>query len=124
VPKNDPNFNERLQTAAKAKQALLAKARALSPANDPGFAKQQAERVAIAEAREKRQEEAAVRKQAEAARKAEEKAAAARAAQEALEAEKAAKEAAANQKALDAIALKANRDAKYAARKARRDARN
>jgi hypothetical protein len=127
VSKNQPTFNERLQTAAAAKQAQLAKALAKAPANDPRFADQQAERIAISKARDQRQAEAAARKRAEVARKAEEKAAAAIAAQEAAEAKKAAEHAALNQKALDALALKAaqkaGRDAKYAARKARRDGR-
>ena len=39
------DFNDRLETAAKAKQALLEKARAKDPANDPDFAKRQAERA-------------------------------------------------------------------------------
>ena len=40
------DFADRLETAAKAKQALLEKARAKDPANDPEFAARLAERAA------------------------------------------------------------------------------
>ena len=127
MARHDPDFGERLQTARKAKQAQLAKARANAPSNLPGYAEKQAERVTIVAAREKRKSEAAARKLAEVARLAEEQAAAALAAQLALNAQKAALEADAARKAGEAIALKAEqkarRDAKYAARQARRDAR-
>jgi hypothetical protein len=120
MAKDDSHFSERLQNAAKAKQALLAAARAKSPLNDPGFADRQAERVALAAAREQRKAETAERKRIEAARIAEEKAIAAEAAR--VEAE-----ALLNQKANEIAALKAqqkaNRDAKYQARQARRDSR-
>ena len=46
------DFADRLETAAKAKQALLEKARAKDPANDPEFAARLAERAAVAAARE------------------------------------------------------------------------
>ena len=49
------DFGDRLATAAAAKQALLEKARA--KANDPELAKKQAERAAIAAAREAREAE-------------------------------------------------------------------
>ncbi|MCC7275938.1 MAG: hypothetical protein IT561_24945, partial [Alphaproteobacteria bacterium] len=45
----ETGFAERLDTAAKARQALLEKARARNPANDPGFAARQAEQIAAAE---------------------------------------------------------------------------
>ena len=48
------DFADRLETAAKAKQALLEKARAKDPANDPEFAARLAERAAIAAARDAR----------------------------------------------------------------------
>jgi len=118
--KNLTDFNERLETAAKAKQALLEKMRANAPQNTPGFAERQAERIVLSDARDKRKAEAAERKRAEAAQKAEEAAAAALAAQRAAEEEL-------NRKANEALALKAQqkagRDAKYAARQARRDSR-
>ena len=114
------DFNERLQAAAKAKQALLDKARALAPANDPAFAERQAERIVLSEARDKRKAEALERKQAEAAQKAAEAAAAELAARLAAEEER-------NREANELAALKAKqkagRDAKYAARQARRDSR-
>jgi len=120
MDKNEHTFSGRLQNAAKAKQDLLARARAKSPMNDPEFAKRQAERVALAEARDIRKAEAAERKRLETIRVAEEKAANA-------EVERIAAEALLNQKANEAAALKAqqkaNRDAKYLARKERRDNR-
>ncbi len=120
MAKKDTDFNERLQAASKAKQALLEKARSLAPSNTPGFAERQAERVVLSEARDKRKAEALERKQAEAQQKAEEAAAAALAAKLAAEEER-------NREANELIALKAkqkaNRDAKYAARQARRESR-
>ncbi|TAL03776.1 MAG: hypothetical protein EPO08_03255 [Rhodospirillaceae bacterium] len=128
MAKNEMDFNERLQTAAKARQAMLAKAAAISPKNSPDYAQRQAERLAVSVAREKRKAEAAARKLAEAARIAEEKAAAERAAQLAAEAERLAKEEELNRAANEARELKArqkaNRDAKYAARQARRESRS
>ena len=120
MAKDEHHFSERLQNAAKAKQALLAKVRSNSPMNDPGFAARQAERVVLSAARDQRKAEAAERKRADAVRVAEEIAAAA-------EAERVAADALLNQKANEAAALKAqqkaNRDAKYQARQARRDSR-
>ena len=58
------DFADRLETAAKAKQALLEKARAKDPANDPEFAARLAERAAIAAAREARETERRLAKQA------------------------------------------------------------
>ncbi|MEQ1949725.1 MAG: DUF6481 family protein, partial [Bryobacteraceae bacterium] len=95
MAKDEAHFSERLQNAAKAKQALLAGARAKSPMNDPAFAERQAERVALSIARDKRKAESAERRRVEAARIAEEKAAAA-------EAERVAAEALLNQKANEA----------------------
>ncbi len=118
--KNLTDFNERLETAAKAKQVLLEKMRANAPQNAPDFAERQAERIVLSDARDKRKAEAAERKRAEAAQKAAEAAAVALAAQQAAEEEL-------NRKANEALALKAQqkagRDAKYAARQARRDSR-
>ena len=120
MAKNDYHFSDRLETAAKAKQELLAKALAKSPKNDPNFAARQAEKIVLSEARDKRKAEAAERKVAESKRIAEEKAAAALAAQQAEDEER-------NAVANAALALKAeqkaNRDAKYAARQARRESR-
>ena len=43
----EPDFANRLTTAAQAKQALIKKAKAKNPANDPEYAKKQAERRAL-----------------------------------------------------------------------------
>ena len=53
----DQSFSERLETAAKAKQALLEKARQKDPGNDPEFAARQEARAAKARAREEREAE-------------------------------------------------------------------
>ena len=60
------DFGDRLATAAAAKQALLEKAKA--KANDPELLKKQAERAAIAAAREARENERREAKRAEEAR--------------------------------------------------------
>jgi hypothetical protein len=125
-------FADRLETAAKAKQALLEKARQKDPANDPEFAARQAARLAAARVREEREAERRKAKQAERDRQ--------RAERERIKAEQAqaaADEAArkAEQAAIDAerarhgkrpvskppltpAEQKAARDARYAARKA------
>jgi Family of unknown function (DUF6481) len=115
--KNDDDFNERLSTAAKAKQALLEKFRARPKADDPAAAERNAARLAVSLARDARiaerkatREAEAVRLQAEAIRQAAEDAAR----KVTAEAEQAAQEL-----ALEAE-RKAARDARYAARKARR----
>jgi hypothetical protein len=104
--KNSDDFSERLSTAAKARQAILEKFRARPRADDPAVVERQAARLATSEAREARK---AVRL-AETSRSEEE--AIRRAAEEV--AEKAAREV-----TLEAE-RKAARDARYAARKARR----
>jgi hypothetical protein len=126
----DPDFAERLGTAAKARKAHLENFKAKWGPNDPGFAEREAARQAISQAREARAAERKAARLAAEAREAEEKAAreavlaAEQAAREAaLEAERialeAAKiEAAAREAALE-IERKAERDARYAARKAR-----
>jgi hypothetical protein len=115
--KNDDDFNERLSTAAKAKQALLEKFRARPKADDPAAAECNAARLAVSLARDARiaerkaaREAEAVRAQAEAIRQAAEDAAR----KAAAEAEQAAQELAVEAE------RKAARDARYAARKARR----
>jgi hypothetical protein len=50
-------FADRLDAAAKAKQALLDRAKAKDPANDPEFAARQEARLAAARAREEREAE-------------------------------------------------------------------
>jgi hypothetical protein len=121
--KDSDDFNERLSTAAKAKQATLEKFRARARADDPAVLERQAARLATSQARDARKaaraaeitrsEEEAIRHAAEeAARKA------------TVAAEEAARKAAAEaEKAALEVALEAERktarDACYAARKSR-----
>jgi DNA polymerase II small subunit/DNA polymerase delta subunit B len=114
------DFNDRATAAAKAKQALIEKFKSRPGPDDPSVQAKIAERLAIAEAREKREAERRAAKEAEAARKAAEE----------LErqAEAARKAAEKTQEELDRKAdllrieaeRKAARDARYAARKARK----
>jgi len=123
MPAKEPNFAERLKTAAKSKQAQLEKIRATAQTPDPKLAERQAAKVETAEARkvrmaERRDANRATAKQVEARREAE-KAGKAQAASEQKarkEAERAAKVAADAKLKQE---QKAARDAKYAARKAR-----
>ena len=123
MPRKEPGFAERLQTAAKAKEAQLEKIRATTLASDPKLAERQAARVETADARkirttERKDANRATAKRVEAGRAAER----ARQAQ-AVADEKTRKEAERAAKAKADAALKqdqkAARDAKYAARKAR-----
>ena len=107
------NFDDRLSAAAAAKQALLERFRARPAADDPTVLAQQAALKAVADAREARAAERKALKEAEAARIAAEQAA--KRAQE----QAAAIEAKARAAATEAE-RKAARDAKYAARKARK----
>lgn len=116
-------FSERQEAAAKARAALLERARAKDPRNDPKFAERQAERMRIAEERAKREEERRLAKIEEQKRLAEQ-AAAAEAAR--LEAERLAAEEAERKKNEERGKLaqlladqKAARDRRYAARKSR-----
>lgn len=112
----DQNLNERLERAAKAKQALLEKFRSRPPQDDPEMIKRREERLAIAAAREER----AAARQVLKAKEAEE-----RAAREAIE--KVEREARERREAVEkvirdsaeAAERKADRDRRYAARKAR-----
>lgn len=113
----DKNFNERLGTAASAKQAMLDRFRAKPAADDPAVLERAAERQALSEAREVRIAERKAAKLAEEAR-----ATAARIAEEKERAAREEREAAAalaKQIALEAE-QKAARDARYAARKKRK----
>ncbi|HEY0184908.1 MAG TPA: DUF6481 family protein [Rhodopila sp.] len=107
------NFDDRLSAAAAAKQALLERFRSRPAVGDPAWIEQQAALKAISDAREARAAERKAAKEAEAAR----------AAAEQAERKKAEQAAAAEAKAR-ALALeaerKAIRDARYAARKARK----
>lgn len=113
---NQTSHTDRMADAAKAKKALLEKARAKDPRNDPEFAARQAKRKELADAREARLAERKAAKLAEKQRIAEEKEAKILADQQAAEAEAASKLATVEE-------LKARRDAKYAARKARQGKR-
>ena len=113
----DPTFADRVEAAAKAKQALIQRFRTQPAQDDPDRLAKQAERMRIANeqavAKRKRDAEKAAKKAAEAE-------AAAQAAKEAAEAatrEMAAKEAA---EAELLAQQKAARDARYAARKKRK----
>jgi hypothetical protein len=117
------SLQDRLSAAANAKKALLERAKANNPANDPGFAERQKVRLEAAAAREAREAERRAAKKLE-----EEREEAARAAAEVLrleaeklEAERRAVEAveAEARKAELLIEQKAARDARYAARKTR-----
>jgi len=119
----EKTFNDRLQEQAKARAALLERARAANPANDPEFAKRQDERKRLAEERETR-EKARAEAKAEELRLAAERKIAEEAAR--IEAEKLAAEEAEKAKRAEADKLvqllaeqKASRDARYAARKTR-----
>src|SRR6185437_881605 len=119
----EKSFNDRLEEQAKAKAALLERARAKAPQNDPEFAKRQEERKRIAEEREAREAARAGAKAA--ALRAEEERRAAEATAR-LEAERLAVEEREKAKREEADKLvrlleeqKAARDARYAARKSR-----
>ena len=57
VSNHNQSLSERLEAAAKAKQALLDKARQKDPTNDPEFAARQEARLAAARQREEREAE-------------------------------------------------------------------
>lgn len=114
---NDRGFQERLTAAAQAKKALLERAKAKLNADDPATLERRAARDAIVKARDARlAEKEAARQAAEAERKAEE---------EKLTADKAVRDAAekVEREAREAeleVVRKAERDARYAARKGRK----
>jgi hypothetical protein len=107
------NFDDRISAAAAAKEALLERFRARPTTDDPAWIAQQAALKAIADARDVRNAERKALKEAEAARLAAE-----------LEARRRAEIAEAAAAKVRAAELererKAARDAKYAARKARK----
>ena len=113
----DPTFADRIEAAAKAKQALVQRFRTQPPSDDPERLARQAERMRIAN-------EQAVAKRAREAEKAAKKAREAElAAQAAREAAEAAARAIAEKLEQEAQMLaqqKAARDARYAARKKRK----
>jgi hypothetical protein len=121
----DPDFQERKDTAAAAKKALLQKF--LAAADNPKIAQRQAERLAINEARLTRKAEREAGRLKHETELAEELATVAkRDVQARLEAEKAATLLAvqnAEREAAIAVEKKAERDARYAARKAAKKVR-
>lgn len=114
------NFRDRATAAAEARKAMAEKFKAAPKPDDPRVQALAAERIAIAEARAARQAEKARQKAEEAAREAE--AARLRAIEEARLAAEAAQRAIEERaRQLQILAdQKAARDARYAARKARR----
>lgn len=113
-------FSERASASADAKRAVLAKFQSRPALDDPDVQARAAERKAIADARDVRMAERRAEREAEAARLAAEREAqlaaeAIRRKEEEAEAAEAAKRA-----ALLKLEQKAARDARYAARKARR----
>lgn len=120
----EPSLANRIGAATTARQTQLKKARANNPVNDPGFAERQAARRALNVEREARAAERKAARLAEKARKAEERAAEEVARELALQAEQERLEAEVAEQADREIALaaerKAARDARYAARKARK----
>lgn len=114
------HFNDRQATSAKAKKALQEKFLSRPGPDDPAVQARLAEQKAIAEAREVRQAERRAVKAADAVRQAEEEAVR-RIEQEALDAEVIARKAREAEAVLELAAKqKAARDARYAARNARR----
>ena len=110
-------FADRLETAAKAKQAQLDRARAKDPTKDPEFVARQEARAAAAYARQERESDRQIARLAEREKESAERDA--RKAEEiALEAERAGR--VTRQQAENMAAQKAARDARYAARKARK----
>ena len=114
------HFNDRQAASAKAKKALQEKFLSRPGPDDPAVQARLAEQKAIAEARDIRQAERRAAKAAEAALQAEADARL-RVEQEALDAEVIARKARAAEAVLELAAKqKAARDARYAARNARR----
>ena len=115
--KSRDNLADRLETAAKAKQALLERARAKDPTKDPEFAVRQEARAVAAYARQEREADRQIAKLAEREKESAERDAR-KAEQIAAEAERAGR--VTRQQAESLAAQKAARDARYAARKARK----
>lgn len=113
-------FNDRASASADAKKALLERFKAKPAADDPEVARRREERLAIAAARELRMADRRVQKAEEAQQKAAEEAARLEAEQLRLAEEAAQAAEQAEREEAAKAARKAIRDAKYAARKARR----
>lgn len=113
----EKGFGERLSTAADAKKAALDRFRTRPPADDPAVLERQASRQAVALAREARAAERTAARLEKEARDAEEKRA--REAAEAEQRDREITERIEREAALD-LERKVARDARYAARKARK----
>lgn len=113
----DKDFNDRREHAANARAAMLERFRSRPAADDPEMVAKQAERKAVAEAREQRRAEREAARKAEDERIAAEKLAAEIAELERLEREAVEK---AERDALLAVEQKAARDLRYANRKKRK----
>jgi hypothetical protein len=111
------DFNDRRDDAANARKAMLERFKSRPPANDPEVLAKQAERIAIAEARDKRRAEREAIRKAEEERLAAEKLAA-----ELAELQRKEEEARrrAEAEALQVAAQKAARDLRYANRKSKK----
>ena len=110
---NDDDFAQRRDAADKAKKAMLERFRAKPGENDPATIEKKAARVAVSDAREARKqlrEEAAKKREEEAAQQARDQ----------VEQDAAASRAEADRKVTLLASQKTARDARYAARKARR----
>ena len=120
---SDNGFADRRKAAAEAKQQLLKKFASAPKADDPELAAKLAERKANADAREARRAERERQKQEENERQLAEAAALTAAAEEEANAEAVAREATERERIARVIAdeaeRKAERDRRYAARKAR-----
>jgi hypothetical protein len=123
MPKKEPGFAERLQTAAKAKKAQLEKIRAPAPADGLASAEEQAAELEAGAARKMRtagrRDSDRIAAQEREAQRAAEKARQAQAAIEQRARKDADRVAQAEADAAHKKDQKAARDAKYAARKAR-----
>jgi hypothetical protein len=121
---NDKKFSERLSTAADAKKAMLEKFRARPAPHDPAVVARQEARHAISDARSARvaEQESARAEQKAAGRAQDAREAAAREARETAEQEQRKRDAAelVEREAALQVERKAARDARYAARKARK----
>ncbi|WP_007754807.1 DUF6481 family protein [Rhizobium sp. CF080] len=120
---NDNSFAERRKTAADAKRELLAKFASAPKLSDPAMQERRAEREAVAAAREARRAEREAQKAAENERQLREAAELAAAAEAHEKAAAEARQAETNDRVArvvaDEAARKAERDRRYAARKAR-----
>lgn len=116
----DKDFNERRDHAANARKAMLERFKARPAPDDPAVLAKQAERRAVAEARDQRRAEREAARKAEEERLAAEKLAAELAELERLEREAAKK---AEEEAALLAAQKAARDARYANRKMKKKKR-